>query len=558
MSESPIVDASGRPYPGMAHRQLAARAAQMQTAYRAADPMSQELATWHPAPVSADTAMAHERIPIAGRLHDLVRNNGWASQAVRRECESVIGANLRLSYMPDYEALGLSLEWATEFKREVQGRWRLYANDPDFAADAARQNSVPVLLAQAYRHFVMDGEGIGAILQREGRTASRTILQIMHPLRLSNPAGVPESDDLRSGVEVDEYGAAHAYHFRDRHPYDAAAFSTARQFSWTRIPRETPWGRPNILHVFESEQAGQTRGISRLAALVEGLKTQDKYERTEMQAAIVNAILAAYIESPMDTQLLMEGMNAKGLDQTGDGGLSGYQGLRDAFHDSARLTLGGVQLQHLFPGEKLGFHAAARPAANYEPFVSSVLRKSAAATGMSYEQVAGDWSKVNYSSARASLLEVWRGLYARRHVFTQGFCTPFFGAWLEEEIAEGRLDHVLPKKAPSFWEAKAAYVRANWIGPARGWVDPDKESKASGNRMRIGISTFADEAAEQGKDPDEHRMALAAERQQFANDGLTHPMDMAEPVSGAAATSTDDSRPGDATSGEPDSEDTNQ
>lgn len=546
MAASPITNAQGVPYPDARARAAAAVSAAIapRTAFRAADPMSQELGTWHPAPVSADTAIAYERMPIAGRIHDLVRNNGWASQAVRREIEAAIGANLRLSYTPDYEALGLDAEWAAEFKREVQGRWRVYANDPDKYCDAARRNTIPVLFAQAYRHAFVDGDALAVVRHRtDGRGMARTMLQVINPLRLSNPAGVPNADDIRSGVELDEDGAAVAYHIRDRHPYDAAAWSSPRQFRWTRVPRETPWGRPNVIHFFEADDAGQTRGATRLAALVEGLKAQDKYERTEMQAATVNALLAAYIESPMDTQQLMEGLSG-GLDAGSAHGLSGYQALREAFHESARLTLGGVQLQHLFPGEKLGFHAAARPAGNYEPFVAAVLRKVAAASGLSYEQVAGDWSKTNYSSARAALLEVWRGLYMRRHMFTRGFCTPFFGCWLEEQVAEGRLDHVLPRNAPSFWEAKAAYVKADWIGPARGWVDPEKEAKAADQRMKPGINTWADEVSEQGKDPDEHRQALIAELAEFRKAGLVHPMDRAV-ATNSPAVATDDSRPED-------------
>jgi capsid protein len=57
--------------------------------------------------------------------------------------------------------------------------------------------------------------------------------------------------------------------------------------------------------------------------------------------------------------------------------------------------------------------------------------------------------------------------------------------------------------APDFYENKAAYCRARWIGPGRGWIDPLKEAQAADMRMKIMVSTLEDECAEQGKDWEE-------------------------------------------------------
>ncbi len=523
MPQSPIVDGRGRPYPSAEQRKML-RAAHdfMSGGFRAADPVSQELGSWRPVPWSADTANARGRTLSTGRIHDQIRNSPWASNAVRRELEAVIGANLRLNYNPDAEALGLDQDWAEEMEREVEGRWRIYANDTDMFCDQTRRQTVPGMFGLAYRHYAVDGDALGVIGFRPRQFGAATTLQVVHPLRLSNPNEMLDTDRLRGGVELDEDGAAIAYHIRDSHPYDAASWTApAERFSWTRVERETPWCRPNVLHVFDLEEAGQTRGQSRLNAMVEALHMTDKYERVELQAAIVNAILAAVITTPMDTDVVSGNFAQKET-------FGQYHELREAFHDTARISLGGVALQHLFPGEDLKFHAASRPAANYEPFVSTALRKIAAAAGISYEQLSGDWSKTNYSSARAALLEIWRGFFFRRHVFTSKFCTPFFGAWLEEQIAEDRIPayrEAIKRGAPEFWEAKAAYLRCEWLGPGRGWVDPEKEAKAVGLRLALGLSTVEDELAEQGKDIDQVLPALARERAKFTDAGIAHPLD---------------------------------
>ncbi|WP_233873906.1 phage portal protein [Paraburkholderia adhaesiva] len=41
-----------------------------------------------------------------------------------------------------------------------------------------------------------------------------------------------------------------------------------------------------------------------------------------------------------------------------------------------------------------------------------------------------DWSKTNYSSARAALLEAWKTLQRRRDKFWLNFASPFYGASL--------------------------------------------------------------------------------------------------------------------------------
>lgn len=506
------------------------------SAYEAADPVSQELGSWFPSSGSADADWLGERDQVTARIHDLVRNNGWASGSVRRELDAVIGASLRLSYKPDYRALGLDAEWAEEFAEHIEGRWRLFANDPDKWADATRHDSVSGLFGLSYRHAATDGEACAALLWLEGRGQWRTTIQVIDPDRLSNPSGLFDTDELRGGVQLDQYGAAIGYHVRKRHPFDRGMTTSADAFTWEYIPRETPHGRPVFVHYFEKERAGQTRGVSRLAPAVEALYMDHKLGRVELQAAVLNAILAAFIESPMDGE-----MAAGALAPGGDVGA--YQAQRADFHAQRRVSLGGVQISTLFPGEKVNMPQAARPNAAFADFQSAVLRKVSSAQGVSYEQLSQDWSKVNYSSARAALLEVWRGFTARREGFTQGFCTPIFAAWLEEELAFG--DYDMPENAPSFWEAKAAWTRCKWIGPARGWVDPVKEIGAAGQRMEYVLSTHEDEAAEQGKDWREMVDQQAKEQRYRKGQGLPDmPRRAGQPTSVDPAADDEEPMPG--------------
>ena len=84
-----------------------------------------------------------------------------------------------------------------------------------------------------------------------------------------------------------------------------------------------------------------------------------------------------------------------------------------------------------------------------------------------------DFSKTNYSSARASLLEGRRMFLMWRAWFARMFCMPLWEMVLEEAFLRGLFD------VPAFYENRAEYCRCQWVGGAWGWVDPVKEVQSS-------------------------------------------------------------------------------
>lgn len=500
-----ILDASGRPMRRSAET------------YRAGSAFSSELRDWTPFPGSADSDLLHGLPLIMSRTRDIAQNHGFASGAMQTHLDNVIGANLRLAAKPEFRALGLDADWADEWSRDVEAKFRLYANDPRKYCDAARQNTLPGIFGLGYRSQFMNGAAL-AIPQWIERPASpyATAFQVIEPDRLSNPRGMPESDRLRGGIELDEYGAALAYHIRSRHPGDRFVFSGSAGENWVRIPRETPWGRLQIIHAFDTERAEQSRGKPLLTPILEHLRMLTRYESAELQAAIVNAIFAAFIESPFDATLLGEAL--------GSDDLKNYQDQRAAYHEERNIKLDGVKIPHFFPGEKLEFTQPTRPTSGFESFEAAALRNIAAGTGLTYEQLSRDYSKTNYSSARAAMLESWKYFRGRRQRFGTDFCTPVYALWLEEAIDKGEVK--LPPGAPDFWEAYAAWVNCKWIGPSMGWIDPLKEADAVARRLELNLTTLEDECAAQGADYDEVLQQRAREARRMKELGL--------PVAGAA------------------------
>lgn len=499
-----ILGADGRPLPPSTQKmKFGALSGSGRVPYDAADSFSDQMANWQPALWSPDNEINIYRDRIVSRMRDLARNDGWASGTITRVLDNAVGANYRPIFKPDYRMLRLitgnkafDATWADEYGKVIEAHWRSWANDPGRYCDVERKQTVSQMLRLGFRHKLLDGDSLLVLQYRRdrlgpGRGQYATTVQVVDPDRLSNPQQNFDMPYVRGGVEIDADGAPVAYHIREAHIGDW--WSGAKTMTWQRIPRETSWGRPIVIHDFDMERGAQHRGMGILAPIVQRLKMLIKYDESELEAAILNAIFGAYVESPYDAQMVSSALGDTGL---GDGDeLSAYQAQRTEYYQDKRLNLqNGARIPHLFPNEKIVTLDAARPTSNFDGFESAVLRNIAAATGLSTQQVTQDWSDVNYSSARAAMLEAWKTLTRRRDDFATGTAQPVASAFVEEIHSIESLP--LPSGAPDFLEAKAAYCRARWMGPGRGWVDPVAEKKGAILGLDAGLSTLEMEVAE--------------------------------------------------------------
>ncbi|MDM4122164.1 phage portal protein [Klebsiella michiganensis] len=499
-----ILGADGRPLPPSTQKmKYGALSGSGRVPYDAADSFSDQMANWQPALWSPDNEINIYRDRIVSRMRDLARNDGWASGTITRVLDNAVGANYRPIFKPDYRMLRLitgnkafDATWADEYGKVIEAHWRSWANDPGRYCDVERKQTVSQMLRLGFRHKLLDGDSLLILQYRRdrlgpGRGQYATTVQVVDPDRLSNPQQNFDMPNIRGGVEIDADGAPVAYHIREAHIGDW--WSGAKTMTWQRILRETSWGRPIVIHDFDMERGSQHRGVGILAPIVQRLKMLIKYDESELEAAILNAIFGAYVESPYDAQMVSSALGDTGF---GDGDeLSAYQTQRTEYYQDKRLNLqNGARIPHLFPNEKIVTLDAARPTSNFDGFESAVLRNIAAATGLSTQQVTQDWSDVNYSSARAAMLEAWKTLTRRRDDFATGTAQPVASAFVEEIHSIESLP--LPSGAPDFLEAKAAYCRARWMGPGRGWVDPVAEKKGAILGLDAGLSTLEMEVAE--------------------------------------------------------------
>jgi len=289
---------------------------------------------------------------------------------------------------------------------------------------------------------------------------------------------------------------------------------------WDYFPRRTEWGRPIVVHIYDHDRAGQHHGgAGVLTPILQRLKMLVKYDSVELEAAVINAIFAAYIRSPFDREMVQDALAA---DDREDAPLGQYQDMRNDFWKERRMWLGGAQVSHLFPGEEIGSVNASRPGGNFEPFEVAVLRHVASGIGVTYEQLSGDFSRTNFSSFRGATNEVRKTFDRRAKNFDGGFVGPVRAAAVEEFMDVENVP--LPAGAPPFEEFRAAYSMARWLRPGRGWTNPLDEIRASTLAMQSGLSTLEQEAGDaMGQDWEEIVDQRAVEIQRFKAAGLELP-----------------------------------
>ncbi|MCU7845312.1 MAG: phage portal protein [Candidatus Thiodiazotropha sp. (ex Monitilora ramsayi)] len=504
ISEQPqIVDVNGDPMVSMSSG-----------AYRGAR-FDHDMLMYAPPLRSADADLLPDMKTMVGRALDQGRNYPMISGALQIHLDNTIGSGLRFSSKPDYQYLGLDADWAAEWSREVEVFLRNYLEDPDCWIDASRRLTFGAMLGIAYRQFLTTGEicAVAEWLPRRNSPLS-TAIQMIDPARLSNPDGQSDSARLRAGVVLDGMTAPVAYWFRKALDSDSRFFG-AETYTWKRVSRETKWGRGKVFHHFEQERPGQSRGKTGLASVIAKGYGLDKFHNHALESAIINSMYAAVIETEFNYAQAAAAIDAQKL-STAAAGLAGD--INQFYKGAEAVKMDGVKIPHLFPGEKFTFTTPNHPGPNFADFEKAYNRHMAAGQNLPVEMYTRDYSETNYSGHRAGLHQAWSFFTGRKDLVGGRFGSWIISLLIEEGIDKKQIK--LPRRAPGFYEAKAAYTRGRWIGPPRPQIDPLKEAKADELEMDMGSLTFEELCARRGMDWQENIDQLAREQRYREQSGL--------------------------------------
>lgn len=464
--------------------------------------MTREMLRWQPSGGSPDALINPSKKLADDRSRNLVQNDGYLSGVLHTNRDSIVGAAYMLNSQPNIDVLStidarFTPEWAAEFQAAAEARFNLVAESRACWLDAAGRNTLTDQVRLAVGVHVYTGEVLAAAewIGDVGRPF-KTAMQMIAPDRLCNPDNGPDTQFLRRGVEIDSRGRPIAYHIRNGYPGDI--WNTMEQVTWRRIEARKPWGRRQMIHIMEQDSPGQSRAVSEMVAALKQMHMTRRFQDITLQNAVINASYAATMESELPMEMLNPAM---GGNQLADMAGEYLTSLQAYMLGSNNLTVDGAQIPVLFPNSKLKMQPMGTPGGVGTVFEQSLLRHIAASLGLSYEEFARDFSKTNYSSARASMSGTNKRMSAKKKAVADRYASHVYDLWMEEDIAQGGLPLPPGITRDIFYRplVKEAITQCSWIGAGRGQIDEVKETQAALMRIAGGLSTYEIESARLGQ-----------------------------------------------------------
>ena len=441
------------------------------------------IANWHPRRVFSQQQATAERAVTARRAEDVYANNWAARSGVTVIADNAIGTGLMPQMAIPWKRLGIDCDAARELQDDMAWEWYFWTRE----AHASGMAQFEDLQYAALRSILRNGECLHLpVMLDDASRRYAFAIQDVHPSRLATPSDLAADYAIHDGVRLAPNGTPERYYIACPPQWLAAPDVSALSSSMYAYRTARLAHRKNVFHLFRYEEEGQVRGLSSLATGIKLFRNLNDCLDYELFAQIIAASFPVFfaIEGGA-ANLPPEVMQSYGLDQQAQQPRS-YQEVEPG------TNLYGA------PGEKPYVLESKRPSANFTNFVEIIQRAQAASMGIPYESLTKDFSKTNYSSARAALNEAWAQYRFYRKWFARLYCQPIFEMVMEEAYLQGRLR--LPPQAPDWYENRMLYCNAEWIGPARGSVDPVKEIQAVILRLQNNLMTYGEAWSEYGGD----------------------------------------------------------
>jgi lambda family phage portal protein len=414
-------------------------------------------------------------------VRDMVRNNPWARRGLQVIANNVVGWGIvgkpaGSGARAMKRARELWNAWALTTQCDITGKMNFYGLQRLVIRTVARDGE-----ALVRRHVVTD-RNLAIPMQ----------LQVIEADYLDtgrNDRVAPGGNRIIRGVEVDGYGRPVAYWLFTEHP----GSTLMTQPVSVRVPAD------EIAHVFEVDRPGQNRAATWFHSVIARLRNFDVFEDAQLLQQQIAACFAAFITDTGD----LPGSAALG-DPVGDQGTNGSTVAVESIEPG--------QVQRLPIGKQITF--AEPPSVTDTGFDERQLRAYAAGIGITYEDASGDYSKVNFSSARMGRIAHWANVHDWRWtMLIPQFCERSWSWAFTVAFVAGLINEV-PSSA--------------WTPPPMAMIEPDKEGLAYIRNVRAGMMTPDEMVREQGLDPDTHWTEYAAQMDRLRKLGIVLDIDAKE------------------------------
>ena len=426
-----------------------------------------------------------------------------ARSAIETQKTKVVGTGLNLHSTIDRDLLKMTPEAAKEWQRNTERQWRLWADNKE-NCDAIGMNSFAGMQQLAVTNWLPNGD-IFALFQRDFRTTPMNPYSLrIHMIEADRictpydmravPSGMrtdgiaKNGNRIFDGVEVDRHGKIVAIYICNIYPNQM--LRNVQDIEWQRVElRSSRTGLLNYVQILDSERPDQYRGVSYLAPVIEPMLNITRYTQSEVIGAMIQSWFTAWIKTETNPAEFPLAEASYGDDDNPD-----VPPDRNISENSNEYEMGPGNVLHLGQNEDVKFGSPSIPTPGFDTFVKVLCKEIGAALNIPYDVLLKEFN-ASYSASRAALMEAWEAFRMRRAWLVERFCQPVYETWLAEAVALGRVS------APGFFNdpiIRAAWCKAEWLGPVQGQLDPTKEVKADILAVQHGFKTHEQVTREYG------------------------------------------------------------
>lgn len=415
---------------------------------------------WATSILSADQEIRYSLRTMRARSRQLSRDNGHALRFFNAARKNVIG--------PTGVKLEISLEDNDSVNEAIELAWLRWSRSVTADGRATMTDACNLWLETLLKDgevFVRKVRGYPGRFGFALEFIDADRVDWLYDRRRVVASDGSVTNEIRMGIEIDEWHRPVAYHVLQYHPTEIYAGR-----NYLRIPAE------EIDHAYLFRRAQQTRGVPFLHAAMSALNMLGGLEEAELVSSRMEACKGGYFTSKTGENDMPKPRDASGKPITVD-------------------QSPGYWLE-LPPGVMPVANDPNHPNSAFPEFRKALLHGVAMAAGCSYATLSGDLRDVNFSSLRQGVLDErddWRVLqtFAIEH-----FLVPLFADWLAMAMLSGELRIPLPPvNQPDYYLDAITWTARGWL-----WVDPFKDIQADVMAMRAGLRTAQAVCAGQGLD----------------------------------------------------------
>ena len=412
---------------------------------------------WNTPGTSAESEVQLDMVTLRNRSRDLCRNNPHAVSIINEIVSGTVGTGVhtRFKHKKDRK------------KVKVQAAWKTWADSKQ--CDFDRKLKLNGLLEQIINAWFESGE----VLVRFRYSESPFSIQVLECDHIADHYSSGEL--IKNGIEYDDQGRVTHYHLFKDHPGNS--YSVGTTYETIKVPVE------ELLHVFKPSRPGQKRGVPGLHSVIIKLKDIDDFEDAEIVRQKISSCFTAFVHDMEVGEDLED---------------------EDGYEIGEKVAPGQIEI--LPPGKDVKF---GNPSTKngYSEFMNKSLHSVAAGPGVTYEAMTGDYSNVNFSSAKMGQLKFQRKIrIMQKRILIDQVLEPIVEKFLESLPLLG---------------LNSEGVSYRFIPPRVEMIDPTKEMPALKAAVRSGFESWSGAVASLGEDPEELLEELRLDKDNISKLELT-------------------------------------